>query len=104
MLRSTTRPYRRMGTELMLKSMEELRAKHAAGTRRFEPPLRGEVNRIQAERAEAHRARADKKVRGCMEVVERIKDLSERVRRAMVVGDGRGRPTTKRQNIFLSRS
>ena len=83
----------------MLKSMEELRAKHAAGTRRFEPPLRGEVNRIQA-----HRARADKKVRGCMEVVERIKDLSERVRRAMVVGDGRGRPTTKRQNIFLSRS
>jgi len=88
----------------MLKSMEELRAKHAAGTRRFEPPLRGEVNRIQAERAEAHRARADKMVRGCMEVVVRIKDLSERVRRAMVVGDGRGRPTTKRQNIFLSRS
>jgi len=82
--------------ERMQKSMEELRAKHAAGTNEIDDSDRAptgaayrEVNRIHAERAKAHRARADQKEREGMEEVERIKDLRERVRRDMVGGEGR---------------
>ena len=49
--------------ERMQKSMEELRAKHAAGTNEIDDSDRAptgaayrEVNRIHAERAKAHRA------------------------------------------------
>lgn len=64
----------------MPKSMEGAAGPSTPRARRLETaPTGGEVNRIiyKPRGAEAHRARADKKVRGCMEVVEVIKDLTE---------------------------
>ena len=80
MLRSTTRPCRRMGNRADAEvDGGSCGSKHAAGTTIGTAPTGGEVNLIiyKPRGPRAHRARADKKVRGCMEVVELIKDLSE---------------------------